>query len=129
METSSPGKTSRQCPECGVRMTRYEWSKLWWMSGVMSGRLVQPCTECGARLRLSSMALVSSTAALGLIASAIVYVLYPGTIVLFVALGLLLVILIAMLATRIETLPASPLSGGDAVPPPKTQPKPPRIGH
>ena len=37
METRS---NHRQCPECGVKLTRYEWSKLWWMSGLMSGRLV-----------------------------------------------------------------------------------------
>jgi hypothetical protein len=110
---------SRQCPECNVTLTRYQWSKLWWMSGVMSGRLVQPCAECGARLRMSSMAVVSSTAALGLIITAVSYLFYPSSILLFIALALLLVLLIAMLATRIETAPAT--AG-------KIDPPPPRVG-
>ena len=109
---------SRKCPECGIRMTRYEWSKLWWMSSGMSGRLVQPCTECGAKLRLSSMALVSSLSAAGLIITAVMYLIYQSSIFLFVALALLLVILVAMLATRIEAVPA---------PAAPIDPKPPRI--
>ena len=106
MATAASGKVSRQCPECGVRLTRYEWSKLWWMSGLMSGRLVQPCTECGARLRMSSMALVSSAAAIGLIVTAILFVVYQQNVFLFIALPLLLLILVAMLATRIEAVPS-----------------------
>jgi len=102
METRS---NHRQCPECGVKLTRYEWSKLWWMSGMMSGRLVQPCGECGTKLRMSSMALVSGVASLGIIITAGFYLFYPSSILLFVVLGLLLVILIAMLATRLETVP------------------------
>jgi hypothetical protein len=78
------------------------------MSGIMSGRLVQPCAECGAKLRMSSMAVVSSLAALGLIVTAVVYVWADPAwrdYLLLVALGLLLVILIAMLASRIEIVP------------------------
>jgi hypothetical protein len=80
------------------------------MSGIMSGRLVQPCAECGAKLRMSSMAVVSSVAALGLIGAAVLYVWADPawrSYVLLVALGLLLVILIAMLATRIEIVPSA----------------------
>ena len=106
MQTATSGKISRQCPECRVKLTRYEWSKLWWMSGLMSGRLVQPCTECGARLRMSSMALVSSAASIGLIIAAILYLVYQENVLLFIALPLLLVILIAMMATRIEAVPS-----------------------
>jgi len=102
METRS---NHRQCPECGVKLTRYEWSKLWWMSGLMSGRLVQPCGECGTKLRMSSMALVSGVASLGIIITAGFYIFYPSPILLFVVLGLLLIILIAMMATRLETVP------------------------
>jgi hypothetical protein len=76
------------------------------MSGLMSGRLVQPCKECGARLRMSSMALVSSAASMGLIIVAILYIVYQEKVLLFIALPLLLLILIAMLATRIETIPS-----------------------
>src|SRR3954471_18599332 len=107
MESASSGKTSRQCPECGIKLTRYEWSKLWWMSGLMSGRLVQPCMECGARLRMSSMALVSSAAALGLIITAVLYLVYQENWLLFIALPLLLLILVAMMATRIEAVPSA----------------------
>jgi hypothetical protein len=95
----------RECPNCHITLTRYQWSKLWWMSSLMSGRLVQPCAECGAKLRLSSMTLVASTAAIGLIGSAILYLMYQNSILLFASLGLLLVILFASMATRIEVLP------------------------
>ena len=102
METRS---NHRQCPECGVKLTRYEWSKLWWMSGLMSGRLVHPCAECGTKLRMSSMAIVSGAASLGIIITAGFYLFNRSSILLFVVLGLLLAILFAMLATRLETVP------------------------
>src|SRR5262245_2941567 len=95
----------RECPNCHITLTRYQWSKLWWMSSLMSGRLVQPCAECGAKLRLSSMTLVASTAAIGLIGSAILYLMYQNSMLLFASLGLLLVILFASMATRIEVMP------------------------
>lgn len=117
----------RECPECRVRLTRYEWSRLWWMSSGMSGRLVQPCTECGARLRLSSMALLSTLSALGLIGTSITYIFYPVSRLLVIALVLLLLLLIAMMATRLETVPGGSASGprkvpDDAVPPPRNEP-------
>jgi hypothetical protein len=96
--------SNRQCPECHVTLTRYQWSKLWWMSSIMSGRLVQPCAECGAKLRLSSMTLISSTAAILLIAAATMYLFTHSSILLFIALALLLVILVATMATRIEVI-------------------------
>ena len=123
MDGRAPGN-SRQCPECGVKLTRYEWSKLWWMSGMMSGRLVQPCGECGVKLRMSSMALVSGVASLGLILTAGSYFVYRSNekvsqILLFVALAFVLIILISMLATRLETVPS---------PTAKLEPPPERIG-
>jgi len=111
----------RECPNCHITLTRYQWSKLWWMSSLMSGRLVQPCAECGAKLRLSSMTLVSSIAAIGLIGSAILYLMYPSSILLFVAIALLLVILFASMAVRIEVAPNLNLSS-------PLDPKPERIG-
>jgi len=120
MESAVPSKGNRQCPECGVKLTRYEWSKLWWMSAGMSGRLVQPCAECGAKLRLSSMALVSTICALGLIITAVTYIFYQSSVLLFIALAFLLILLIAMLATRIETIPTNTAT---------IDPKPPRIGQ
>ena len=105
MDTVAQGRRIRECPQCGVKLTRYEWSKLWWMSGLMSGRLVQPCAECGTRLRMSSMTLVSSTAAIGLIVTSALYFFYQDSVLLLIALALLLVMLVAMLGTRIEALP------------------------
>jgi hypothetical protein len=61
------------------------------------------------------MTLVSSTASIGLIGSAILYFKYPNSILLFVALALLLVIFVATLATRVEILPP-PGSGIDLQP-------------
>lgn len=108
--------SNRECPECHVTLTRYQWSKLWFMSSVMSGRLVQPCAECGVTLRLSSMAIVSSTGALGLLSTALIYLFYPSPILLFIALVLLLVILIATLGTRVETAAPSVFAPVDPKP-------------
>jgi len=113
----------RQCPECRVTLTRYEWSRLWWMSSMMSGRLVQPCTECGAQLRLSSMALLSTTCAIGLIGTALLYVFNPVNMLLAIALVLLGLMLFAMMATRIELSPSTPRGiPAEAVPPPRNEP-------
>ena len=95
--------TRRQCPECRVTLTRYEWSRLWWMSSMMSGRLVQPCHECGTRLRLSSMALLTTLSALALIVMAIAYITYQHAALLWICLVLLLLMLVSMQATRLKT--------------------------
>ena len=110
------GAMRRQCPECQVTLTRYEWSRLWWMSSMMSGRLVQPCHECGAMLRLSSMALLSTVSAIGLITIAILYLIYQHNVLLGIAMVLLLLLLISMMRTRLESLPP-PVSGKHVVPP------------
>ena len=109
----------RQCPECSVTLTRYEWSRLWWMSSMMSGRLVQPCTECGAQLRLSSMALLATISALGLIGTSAMYLAYRETTLLYSALVLTLLMLVAMLSTRLEKAPTA--LPAVAVPPPREQ--------
>ena len=116
MGSDKPGNR-RQCPDCSVTLTRYEWSRLWWMSSMMSGRLVQPCTECGARLRLSSMALLSTISALGLIGTSIMYLVYRESTLLYIALVLTLLMLVAMLSTRLEKVPSTVPSA--AVPPPR----------
>ena len=112
----------RQCPECRVSLTRYEWSRLWWMSSVMSGRLVQPCSECGARLRLSAMVLLSTTSALGLIGTAVIYIMNPVTPLLTIALVLTGLMLFSMMSTRLETAPARAAMSVEAVPPPRNEP-------
>lgn len=109
----------RQCPECSVTLTRYEWSRLWWMSSMMSGRLVQPCSECGARLRLSSMALLSTISALGLIGVSVMYLVYREKVLLYIALVLTLLMLVAMLSTRLEKAPSA--LPAEAVPPARPQ--------
>src|SRR5215204_862723 len=111
----------RECPNCHITLTRYQWSKLWWMSSLMSGRLVQPCAECGSKLRLSSMTLVSSAAAIALIGASILYLMYQSWLLLFIALGLLLVILFASLAVRVEVAPSFNLTTA-------LEPKPERTG-
>jgi hypothetical protein len=103
----APGNR-RQCPECRVTLTRYEWSKLWWMSSMMSGRLVQPCPDCGARLRMSAMVLLSTTSAIGLIVTAVAYISNPFTPLLGIALVLLGLVLFSMMSTRLESAPATP---------------------
>jgi hypothetical protein len=114
----------RQCPECRVTLTRYEWSRLWWMSSVLSGRLVQPCTECGARLRLSAMVLLSTTSAIGLICTAGIYLFNPVAPLLAIALVLLALMLFSMMSSRVEVAPGTPPGvplGMEAVPPPRNE--------
>lgn len=118
----SPVGNRRQCPECRVSLTKYEWSRLWWMSSVMSGRLVQPCSECGAQLRLSSMVLLSTTSAIGLIGTALAYVINPFTPLLTIALVLLGLMLFSMMSTRLEMAPARRAMSMEAVPPPRNEP-------
>ena len=117
----APGNR-RQCPECRVTLTRYEWSKLWWMSSMMSGRLVHPCPDCGARLRMSAMVLLSTLSAIGLIVTAVTYIFNPVTPLLVIALVLLGLSLFSMMLTRLETAPATarrlPV---EAVPPPRNE--------
>ena len=110
-----PAMPKKGMPELPITLTRYQWSKLWWMSSLMSGRLVQPCAECGAKLRLSSMTLVSSTAAIGLIAAAILYLMYQSPAFLFAAVGLLPVILRQGITGRVLGIP--PIRRGAACSP------------
>jgi hypothetical protein len=92
------------------------------MSSMMSGRLVQPCSECGAQLRLSAMVLLATTSAIGLISTAVIYLLYPVMYLLAIALVLLALMLFAMMSTRLETAPARRGLPVEAVPPPRNEP-------
>ena len=94
----------RTCPNCSVTLTRYEWSKLWWMSSVLSGRLVQPCKECGAMIRLSALTLLTGVGAVGLIVAAFLLFRYQSVWLLMLALGFAIIILIGVLGTRLETV-------------------------
>ena len=117
----APGNR-RQCPECRVTLTRYEWSKLWWMSSMMSGRLVQPCPDCGARLRMSAMVLLSTTSAIGLMVTAAAYIYNPMTALLAIALVLLGLILFSMMSTRLESAPVTPRGiPAEAIPPARNE--------
>ena len=96
----------KQCPECRVTLTRYEWSRLWWVSAGLSGRLVQPCSECGALLRLSAMRVLSGLGALGLIGtSALMFLQFPPSLTFVLALVCALVMLGGVLGTRVEAAP------------------------
>jgi hypothetical protein len=94
----------KQCPECKVTLTRYEWSRLWWVSSGMSGRLVQPCSACGALLRLSAMRFLTVAGALGLLASAVARVMSQSEATLVMALFFAVVTLVGMVSTRVETV-------------------------
>lgn len=99
---------TKQCPACRVTLTRYQWSKLWFMSSLLTGRLIQPCAECGTLLRLSSMTLLSSLGALGLLVSAVGLFTYRSPWLLILALVCTIVMLIGVMGTRIETAPPPP---------------------
>ena len=96
--------TKKQCPECKVTLTRYEWSRLWWISSGMSGRLVQPCSECGVLLRLSAMRLLTAVGALGLLASSIALSVNRSEGLLVVALVFSILIFVGVLTTRVEAV-------------------------
>ena len=69
------------------------------------------------------MALLSTTCALGLIGTAVIYVFNPVSVLLAIALVLLGLMLFSMMATRIEMAPATPRGVPvDAVPPPRNEP-------
>lgn len=95
--------TKKQCPECKVILTRYEWSRLWWVSSGMSGRLVQPCSECGALLRLSAMRLLTGVGALGLLVSSVALFVNRSEALLVLALAFSIVVFIGVFSTRVET--------------------------
>jgi len=98
-----PSKKKR-CPQCKVTLTRYQWSQLWWVSSGMSGRLVQPCPECGALLRLSAMRLCTALGALGLLASSIALSISRSDAMLVVALVFSILIFVGMISTRVEAV-------------------------
>jgi uncharacterized membrane protein YdfJ with MMPL/SSD domain len=92
------------------------------MSSMMSGRLVQPCPDCGARLRMSAMVLLSTTSAIGLIVTAIAYVYNPLMPLLAIALLLLGLVLFSLMSTRLESAPATPRRiPVEAIPPPRNE--------
>jgi len=94
----------QRCPTCNVTLTRYDWSRLWWVSSGMSGRLVQPCSACGTLLRLSAMRLFTALGALGLIASSIARFIHESEVLLVIALVCAVLILVGMVATRVEAV-------------------------
>jgi hypothetical protein len=87
-----------------VTLTRYEWSRLWWLASGMSGRLVQPCIECGALLRLSAMRLFTGVGALGLLGSSIALSIARSDGLLVVSLAFSILIFVGVLSTRVEAV-------------------------
>ena len=94
----------KQCPECKVTLTRYEWSRLWWVASGMSGRLVQPCSECGTLLRLSAMRLLTALGAVGLLVSSIALSINRSEALLVLALVFSILIFVGVLSTRVEAV-------------------------
>src|SRR6476661_571348 len=97
-------KVRKQCPNCKVTLTQFKWSKLWWMSSVLSGRLVQPCAECGALLRLSAMMLVMALSALGLLVTSVALFVTKYPMLLIGALVCAVMILVGALGTKVESV-------------------------
>jgi hypothetical protein len=94
----------QQCPECNVKLTRYQWSQLWWVSSGMSGRLVQPCSACGALLRLSAMRIFTFVGALGLLATSLALSVNHSETLLIVALVFSVLVFVGVVTTRVETV-------------------------
>jgi hypothetical protein len=94
----------QRCPSCNVTLTRYEWSRLWFLASGMSGRLVQPCAACGTLLRLSAMRMFTALGAVGLIASSILRAMTETELPLFLALLCAVLILVGMIGTRVEAV-------------------------
>ena len=97
-------RMKRECPECNVTLTRFEKSRLWWLSASMSGRLVQPCSGCGRLLRLSAMHAFTAIGSLGLIALSIARVATDSNVVLALALVCAVMILVGLVSTRVEVV-------------------------
>ena len=98
------GTTKKQCPVCNVTLTRFERSRLWWVSSGMSGRLVHPCPACGSLLHLSSMRLLTTLGALGLIGTSIARIGNESLGLLLLALVFAVCILVGMVSTRVEAI-------------------------
>ena len=92
----------KHCPTCHVTLTKFGASRLWWMSSVLSGRLVQPCAECGTLLRLSSMTLLTGMATFGLVVTSVGLILTRYPMLLILALACAVLLLVGLLAIRVE---------------------------
>ena len=97
----------KHCPNCNVTLTltKLGSSRLWWMSSVLSGRLVQPCAECGTLLRLSSMTLVTGLSSIGFVVASVGLVVTRYPMLLIIALSCAVLLLIGLLFTRVERAP------------------------
>jgi hypothetical protein len=104
----------RQCPNCGVTLTRFQWSKLWWMSSVLTGRMVRPCSECGTLLRLSAMTLLSGIGALGLLIAAFLIWRQDAVWLRVLALACTVLMLVGVMGSRVEVAPGPTKFGKSA---------------
>lgn len=98
----------KHCPKCNVTLTQFSWSRLWWMSSMLSGRLVQPCAECGTLLRFSSMLLVSALASVGLVVASVALIVTKYPMLFIVALVCAVLILVGGLAGTAAAASSSP---------------------
>jgi hypothetical protein len=100
----------KRCPNCKVTLTQFAWSRFWWMSSVLSGRLVQPCAECGTLLRVSSMMLLTAVASVGLVVASIGLIVTKISMLLILVLVCAVLVLVGLLATRVESASDPPAS-------------------
>jgi len=70
----------------------------------MSGRLVQPCSECGALLRLSVMRLLTAGGALGLLGSSVALVATGEDVLLVPALVCSILMFVGVISARVEAV-------------------------
>jgi len=98
----------KHCPKCSVTLTQFKWSRLWWMSSMLSGRLVEPCAECGTLLRLSSMLLVSAIAAVGLVVTSVALIVTKYPMLVIVALACAVLVLVGALTGTAAAASGSP---------------------
>jgi hypothetical protein len=91
----------KQCPDCKVTLMQFRWSKLWWMSSMLSGRLVQPCAECGVLLRLSSMTLFTALASVGFAITSVALIVTRHPMLLIAMLVCAVLILVGALGARV----------------------------
>ncbi len=97
---------NKTCPSCGASLTKAGWAEVRSRSSLLGGRLVRPCSTCGALLRLSIMTYVWWAAALAALAvDTARFVIGKSTALSLLHFVLGLAVLIAFYATCFEVVP------------------------
>jgi hypothetical protein len=97
---------NKTCPNCGAPFTRAEWAEVRSHSSPLGGRLVRPCSTCGALLRLSRLTYVWwGTAFAALVVDTARLIIGKSTPLSLLHFVLGLVVLIAFWQTCFEVVP------------------------